>query len=541
MNGVFAELFKAEDGGQGRSAYSPLEADRLEGPSEAVVVLGTVADEKLNANERREREAGEIARVVTTAVSEGWLVHSEDGDRPAGFGDIVILVTRRTGLAQLEAALDAGDIPFRADSPSLILRSAEVRDLLACLRAVDSPGDEAALIAALRTPLLAVGDDDLLRFRRAGGKWRIDLEHRNAQDDRVVAAIERLAAVASEQFRLGVVGTLEKLACDLHAFELAATTHHAEESLRRLRFIVSRANAFVESGGTTISGFLEWIEGQLRSRVRSAETAVGDGDDSVRILTVHTAKGLEFPIVILAELGAEPSWQRFSNLVLFSEEGRPEVRIRKGIETPGFAELLLEETRQADLEAIRLCYVAMTRAKDHLVVSLHRSIANGARPSLAERVAGVLDGLETGWTEADRLAPTGAATLVSIEAGEFDGPAGTRAGLDEWTTRRKALVARGKRRTSIGASELDTLVRGAARIDDRAASDDEGPPDPDRWRSPRAASAVGRAVHGVLQRVDLESGAGLDDLARLKPTARAVRRSSSASVGSPRPHFPRRS
>ena len=80
-------------------------------------------------------------------MREGWPVGTAPEVRAARFGDIAILVTRRSGLGELEAALDSADIPYRVDSTSLIYASPEVRDLLACLRAVDSPGDEAAIIA----------------------------------------------------------------------------------------------------------------------------------------------------------------------------------------------------------------------------------------------------------------------------------------------------------------------------------------------------------------------------------------------------------
>jgi len=84
------------------------------------------------------------------------------------------LVPRRTGLDQIEAALDARGIGYRVESASLIFRSQEVRNLLALCRAIDSPGDELALVAALRSPAFACGDDDLRAYRAFGGRWSIE-------------------------------------------------------------------------------------------------------------------------------------------------------------------------------------------------------------------------------------------------------------------------------------------------------------------------------------------------------------------------------
>ena len=504
VNAVFGRLF-AQQGENEAARYAALEKHRPSADDERVVILGRNCDLALKAGERRRTEAEEIAATINAAVRDGWSVG--DDPRAARFGDIVVLVPRRTGLAELEAAFDHRDIPFRADSPSLILKSAEVRDLLACLRAVDSPGDEVALIAALRTPLLACGDDDLLRFRRAGGRWALEADQPVEAEDPVRVAIGRLAALATARHRLGITGTLEEIVRRLHVVEISATTRHPEESLRRLRYLIERAYAFAAAGGTSIAEFLGWIEGQVTGRAGPVEMAVGNGDDLVRILTIHTAKGLEFPVVVLAELGGDPSRQRIGDKVLFADDGHAEIGVRKGVETPGYAELFEEETRQADLESIRLCYVGMTRARDHLVVSLHRSKGSATRPSIADLLAELLPSLGAVYVEEEmKPAPYEQQRLALAPRGELSGPAMTKEGYAKWRIEREALLAGVARRRSIAASQLDEDAEGEPR-----ALGDE-PDERARWRSPRAASAIGRAVHGVLQRIDLASGAALDEL-----------------------------
>src|SRR5439155_23494442 len=122
----------------------------------------------------RELEAAEVAATISAIHQGGWPVRA-DGmvteARPADWSDIAILLPTRTSLPQLEAALDDAGIPYRVDSASLVWGSQEVRDLLAVLRAVDDPTDAVAAVAALRAPAFACGDDDLLEFRQAGGRW----------------------------------------------------------------------------------------------------------------------------------------------------------------------------------------------------------------------------------------------------------------------------------------------------------------------------------------------------------------------------------
>src|SRR5207302_6121077 len=105
-------------------------------------------------------------------MEEGWSVLDDGAWRSARLGDIAILVPARTSLPFLEDALEAAGIPFRAEASSLVYATRAVRDLLMVLRAVDDPTDHLRVVAALRTPLLACGDDDLFRFRvERRGRW----------------------------------------------------------------------------------------------------------------------------------------------------------------------------------------------------------------------------------------------------------------------------------------------------------------------------------------------------------------------------------
>ncbi len=518
VNGVFGPLLagaEALPAGPAAAGYTPLVAHRGPGDRVPVTVLGAEAAPKLSAHERRLRESADIAGIVTAAVREGWPVGTAPEVRAARFGDIAILVTRRSGLGELEAALDSADIPYRVDSTSLIYASSEVRDLLACLRAVDSPGDEAAIIAALRTPLLACGDDDLLRYRRQGGTWSLEACPAVEPGDPVAAALGRLAAVAACRHRLGFVGTLEAVVRDFGAFELAALGRHGREAVRRLHFVIDQARAFVESGGGSIAEMLEWMERQAKGRARARESVTSEADDAVRILTIHAAKGLEFPIVVVAELGGNQRSPAARATVLFDPAGRAEIRLRRGIETSGFAACAEAELAEAEAEELRLGYVAMTRARDHLVVSLHRAVATGERWSLAERVAARLGDLQGQFLDgSSRAGPEGTIGRRPGRPPAPRGPATTEEAFRVWRADREVLTARAARRTSMAATDLAALgKREPWTGPTRWATAEDEPADQARWRSRRAATSFGRAVHGVLQRVDLATGQGLEELA----------------------------
>ena len=115
----------------------------------------------------RAAEAAEVAATVARIVHEGWSVDDGAGGwRRAQLGDIAILVPARTSLPFLEDALEQAGIAFRAEASSLVYATRAVRDLLMVLRAIDDPTNHLHVVSALRTPLLACGDDDLFRFRK---------------------------------------------------------------------------------------------------------------------------------------------------------------------------------------------------------------------------------------------------------------------------------------------------------------------------------------------------------------------------------------
>ncbi len=123
-----------------------------------------------NAETVRRAAANEVARLIRS-LEQQWLVRGEGGAlRPARFADVCILLPTRTGQRVLEEALAELDVPYRIESGSLVLDTPEVRELLSCLRAIDDPSDQVALVAALRSPAYACSDVELLDWLERDGK-----------------------------------------------------------------------------------------------------------------------------------------------------------------------------------------------------------------------------------------------------------------------------------------------------------------------------------------------------------------------------------
>ncbi|SDP11180.1 ATP-dependent exoDNAse (exonuclease V) beta subunit (contains helicase and exonuclease domains) [Klenkia soli] len=517
VNAVFDRLIVAEPDRQ--PAFQPLVPERpAHGGAPAVVVLGAEPHQGLprsSASTLREREAADVAGVIRRAVAEGWPVHVDGAWRPARLDDVAVLLPARTSLPFLESALNRAGIAYRAESSSLVYEAQEVRDLMAAARAIADPSDALSLVTALRSPLFGCGDDDLWTWKHGGGALSViaPLDETRSEHpvSRSLAYLQRLHRAARWMAPSEV---LTRLVADRRMLEVAAQGPQARDQWRRLRFVVDQARAWAESEHGGLRAYLAWAQQQSGDSSRVAESALPETDaQAVRIMTVHGAKGLEFPIVVMSGMTSgvrRPGGVR----VLWTADGY-EVSIRKGVTTGDFDLAAPVDEQMDDRERRRLLYVAATRARDHLVVSLHRSA--GASQTSAKLLAddgGARSGAEA-WS-VDQLP----ADVVPVAAPTM--PA-TPPDRDAWWTTVSPTREASRRTSAISASGLegsepavalgggDTgLAKGAQNLD--------LPP----WSKGRYGTAIGRAVHAVLQTVDLATGAGLDEAVAAQCAAEGV-------------------
>ena len=553
VNDVFGRMIQPSPGSQ--PEYGPLDAVRAPMPQgPAVTVLGAEPIEiagRAYAQELRRREAASVARALAAILRDGWEVDdstpTEPPTRPARLGDIAILIPSRTSLADLEDALEAAAIPYRAEASSLVYNTREVRDVLTALQAVADPTDELALVAALRSSLYGCGDDDLAHWRLAC-RGRFSLVRPQPEscpaDHPVADGIAHLAELHRAKRWTSPPALIDRLVRERGAFETAVAGGRPRDVWRRLRFVIDQARAWADAGGTNLRSYLQWARLQGADNARVTETVLPEtDDDSVRILTVHAAKGLEFPVVVLSGMTTKLDQPARGPTVAFDSSGAPVVKLRGGVESENYETWKPIDEQMDAHERLRLLYVACTRARDHLIVSLHRRAPNAkgnkensAAWALADAGAigaGAVDGsalLDTADAEA---AP---AIMASPPAGPDRAPLPDR---HEWEQERRRSLTIAAAPAAVSATSLASEATGPASLihDDQLGShsfdlssavadpgldkdrDDSEPPP---WSKGRYGTAVGRAVHGVLQDVDLSTGQGLEALAARQASAEGV-------------------
>jgi ATP-dependent helicase/nuclease subunit A len=514
VNHVFERLFiQGLPPVEVQPPYKPIGAHREAGLHGAAVSwLGGEIDMK--AGQVRLLEARHIAAHCRDVVSRGWEVGLRDGSkRRAAYRDIAILLPARTSLQPLERALAAENIPYRVEGGSLVYATQEVRDIINCLTAIDDPGDDVAVVAALRSPAYACSDVEITRYRRGGGSFNYLWPGLESEVGRVAEALRDLRDW-HEQRALGpLAGLVERFIEARRLVEIGLVDSGNRNAFRRARFLVEQARAFEAPGPESLRAFVEWLEARAGDAILDYEGAgLDDDEDAVRVLTIHAAKGLEFPIVFLAGLGTPPRLDT-PTFGHDRDSGRIAVRIgsstRNAVFTLGPVEDVQQHEQQhATAERDRLLYVAATRARDHLVVSLFRKVGtNDCAAARLEKV-GARDFAEP-MPAVELSARTSGTPFSSLDIDEPD--------TDEasFETQRAALVtsARTQRYTSATA-----LGRAQGQDEERDPEDESEP-----WARGRAGTHLGRAVHAALQTLPWDADdETIEAVARAQSVAEAI-------------------
>lgn len=493
------------------AVHPPIDA----GPG--VVVLGAA---ELDADERDSmpadvREATEIAAVIrdairrdttdsdTTPTARPWLLpDSEDGPRAPRYEDVAVLVRTRGALGALEAAFDDAGIPYRVEGGISLYDHREAYELLRVLRALARPEDPHAAVTALRTNILAVSDLDLYRHRLAGGSWlRPSAPAAHHVTTPVDDALGRLQEWRAKQAQMGVAELITHIYDETLGVAAAvwADGRAHPEAWRRARFLIDEARSWQDTTAGTLEEYLEWIDHRRDSATR-VDLSSDERDDAVRILTIHAAKGLEYPIVIVAGLGRQDPR---GDLTRVEVVGRHiEAKIGK-LSTINFPDDRADAATNAALaEESRLMYVAFTRAKHHLVVSLHRGGGESCATRLIDATGGDW-GDAVVWTAEDPGSAHDDPDASDPHASDRDDA--LRQLLDALDTDssappapRTAVPLPLARRRVVTPSAIASTIARAHATDPGLAKDPRDSGEPARSFG-RYGTSVGTAVHEVLQ------------------------------------------
>ena len=514
VNHAFEQLFDEKAGVQPHyislQAHPDYVCDRVDA---LTIVRGAVAPAKPGGNvaigDVRRAEAGALASIIAAAVNDGsWRVRVKGAvtHRPAAYRDIAVLVPKRTELHFYEEAFASADVPYRHEGGRAFFGRQEVRDLIALLRAIDDPSDEIAAVAALRSAAFGCSDEELFLHRGSGGRFdytRVTPDATGAVAD----ALRRLRALSAMRSDLALPEFVRTVLDATRLVEFAMLQPQGEQIAANLLKLIDQARAFADAQPGGLRGFVRWLKDNIARDTDASDASISeDSDNVVRIVTIHASKGLEFPVVVLANMSGDRTIR--TNVIVDRRDRMFHVKLGNkdhDFQTPGYDDAETVDREHALAEEIRLLYVAATRARDRLVVPFFVG-ASEKTPDWSKKERKSLN---------DWLRSAGADAGDAIEA-----PAPTGGDMRVWRWRQQsvppAAVAQAvERRTAWQADRAALIVEAATSLRIVTATslkDGWEPPfaaEEDRVRRGRAAE-FGSAVHALLERIDLLDPGDLD-------------------------------
>ena len=390
-------------GGHIRPGYVPLEPFRPDLPEQPSVVVLPVPEPY--GTQRIANTSVDASLPDAVGAFVGWLVNESGwmvaerptGEEPAGTGELALTGAvgfkpgEKERLVPIQArhicllfrrfvsyerdmtrpyvrALEAREIQHLLVGGRSFHNRGEIETLRAALAAIEWPDDELSVFATLKGALFAIGDEELLEYRhqfRHFHAFRIPKEAPPACAP-IVAALELLRSLHQSRNYVPVATTISRLLEATRAHVRFALEYGGEQVLANVLHVAELARRYEAEGGISFRGFVDELRDQAEDGQSGEAPILEEGSDGVRMMTVHKAKGLEFPIVILADMTAK---LRAASASRYIDPDRDICAIRlAGCSPLDLIEHEAEELERDEAEGVRLAYVAATRARDLLIV-----------------------------------------------------------------------------------------------------------------------------------------------------------------------------
>lgn len=338
------------------------------------------------AVESRKAEAKRIADRIALMISNQEAIATERVKgkppklRPVRAGDIVLLFRATSNVGIYESALSAAGLDYYVVGGRAFYAQQEIYDVLNLLQSLGNPLDSLALAGVLRSPFGCVSDDGLYQLSRHElGLWHAlidgDARAELPPDDR--SAAERFAKWFQNwrelKDRLAIAHLLNRVIADSGYDAALQYEPLGDRKLANLWKLIDQARAFDVAGGFTLDDFVRKLEDLVTAQPREEQAATQPAESNVvRIMSIHQAKGLEFPVVFLPDFAAKTRAGHDPTVVWDKDFGC--VAAPPGEEPEPFPKFARKLYRQRELpleqaEELRVLYVACTRAADYLALS----------------------------------------------------------------------------------------------------------------------------------------------------------------------------
>lgn len=405
-------------------------------------------DGPLSAHDARLIEAEALAARIREIVDSRAVtieVKGEDGEplrRAAQYGDFGMLFQSMTAVGLYEYALRRAGVPFYTVAGRGFYHRQEIRDCLSLLRVLENASDDLSLVGALRSPMFALSDDAIFWLTRSVlGLWRAlelaaagrhphQAQIPSDQLERIARAHSVIAGLRAERERMTVSELVERMLAETGLAATYLAQFAGRQAVANLRKLTDLARAFEATGEFSLREFTVWLRDLVINEQREGLASVHEeAADVVQLLTVHKAKGLEWPIVIVPDLTRDPGGGGTSDPIASPTVGVvPRMELPDGSLQWGAVGRGVQRRNEerALAERRRLFYVALTRARDYLILSSTFGVKKDGTLSGGAWLQWLVGGLgidPTALAGRQELCPTGAWRCVVTTPAVIEAPA----------------------------------------------------------------------------------------------------------------------
>ncbi len=330
---------------------------------------------------KSEIEARIAAKRIREMIDSGFKVFDKQKKemRPIKYSDVVVLMRNTKSAAPVfESVFEESGIPTYTEVGRSYLDAKEVQTVLSFLQIIDNPRQDIPLIAVMRSPMWGFSPEDLAKIRskmKKGCFFDAVIHCASLGDEKTVDFLNELNILRKKSEHSGIEQLIWHIYYEYGYYAYAGAQSRGRERQANLKLLFQRAAEFEHTGLSGLFSFMAYIESLKSQGLDLAPSKIlGDGDNVVKIMTIHKSKGLEFPVVILSDTARNFNIRDLSDNIIWNSEigiGLDYVDTKLRVRYPSIPREIVAAKSKGELlsEEMRLLYVALTRAREKLIVT----------------------------------------------------------------------------------------------------------------------------------------------------------------------------
>lgn len=345
--------------------------------------------EEFEQIEKSVLEARFVAQKIQELVNSKLQVYDrKEGYRDIKYKDIVILLRSTSTLAPIyEKELNQKNIPVFSDTSSQYFDTIEIQTILSLLKIIDNPMQDIPLVSVLRSNIGSFNDNELISIKLNGNNEKNEYFYNTFETalkndktpvylkEKIQKFLENIALWRKQNEYMALHELIWKIYLDTGYYQYVGLIPNGTLRQANLKMLFDRAREYEKASFKGLFHFINYIN-SLRKANNDMDSAkvIGENEDVVRIMSIHKSKGLEFPVVILASTAKKFNLQDLNEQIIIHQDlgiGVKYIDEKRKIEYPTLAKqaISLSVTKETLSEEMRILYVALTRAKEKLIIT----------------------------------------------------------------------------------------------------------------------------------------------------------------------------